>query len=761
MSGAVAVPVAGARLAATLRRPPGPPVGCVLVGPGLGGVRDARTAALSARFTAAGLAALSFDHRGFGGSEGAPRLVADPRRQLADWRALIAFARALPDVRDDAVCLWAGALAAGQAIALAAEDPAIAAIVCHAAVLDTRRAALRLGPRRAGWLARAAARDALRGAVGLPGLRLVAPGTGPAGGAAGDGVAPVGQPADESVGSAGRTARNGEASVGRPVDGWDARLVGAAAAREPDRGVRARSLVNLFARRSPARVRAIRCPVLFVGLADEPLVPTAPLRRAARRARDGEYRELDCALADLRMPGDWLDRAASLELRFLLDALARPRSRARARESAGDLHASPVAQARRLVAPVAVFGRRLAPTLVLPSRRSPERLARELRLGFARLGPGYVKIGQVVASSPGLFPDAVVDEFGKLLDAVEPADPQAVRALIERELGMPPERAFERFDERPLASASIAQVHAATLPGGERVVVKVQRPGIRERLAADVTLVRRIAWLASHSSIARLANPVAVIDDFVATLREELDFTREARAMAAFEANLRSNGDRHERVHVPAVHWSHTTERVLTMERIDGTRIDDLVTLRDAGHDLPAALHVAMRAWIESVLVHGLFHGDMHAGNLLIDGRGDVAFVDFGIVGRLDDRTRTILADTIRALLKKGDFGAVARAAHQLGAVGAPSAAGEAARDVGRLMAPLINRPLHELSFAELLKRIVEIGPRYDLQLPRELVLVAKQILYFERYMKLLAPDWHILTDTELFGFLIEGAERA
>jgi predicted unusual protein kinase regulating ubiquinone biosynthesis (AarF/ABC1/UbiB family) len=389
-----------------------------------------------------------------------------------------------------------------------------------------------------------------------------------------------------------------------------------------------------------------------------------------------------------------------------------------------------------------------------------ERAAHELKIAFAELGPTYVKLAQLIASSPGLFPEVLSDEFRSLLDEVPPIDADAVRSVIEGDLGAAPEVVFAEFDFQPLASASIAQVHVARLHDGEEVVVKIQRPGIRARLEGDLRILMRIARLLERvSAKGRMANPIAVVEDFAATLSEELNFVNEARSMEQFAANLAAFGT-NDRVRVPTVRWAFTTPRVLTMERIHGYKIDDLASLGSQGWDLGGSLKRGVRAWMEAALEHGFFHGDVHAGNLMLDTDGVIVFLDFGIVGRLDDKTREIIRHGLPALLVEGDFQEVAKAIYEMGAVLSPMDLEQSSRDIAEIVEPILGKPLSEISYGQVLVDIVRIGTRYEVRLPRELVLVAKQMLYFERYAKLMAPDWNILNDPDLIGFLFDGLEE-
>lgn len=382
--------------------------------------------------------------------------------------------------------------------------------------------------------------------------------------------------------------------------------------------------------------------------------------------------------------------------------------------------------------------------------------ANELRHAFEALGPTYVKLGQLIASSPGLFPDVLAEELRACLDEVPPVDTAEVVDVVTAELGDHPGALFRHFEAEPLASASIAQVHAAQLRDGTDVVVKVQRPGIGPRLRADLAILERVARLVARtSSKGRMANPVAVVEDFAATLSQELNFTVEARSMERFADNLRTYGD-NSHVRVPAVHWPLTTARVLTMERIHGYKIDDLVGLGSTGWDLATALKQGVRAWMESALQHGFFHGDVHAGNLMLDTDGNIVFLDFGICGSLDDATRRVIRSGLPALLVDRDFRAVAAAIYELGAVLRPADLEQSARDIAEIVEPVLDQPLSEISYGQVLVDIVRVGTRYDVRIPRELVLVAKQLFYFERYAKLMAPDWAILNDPELMGFLFD-----
>jgi ubiquinone biosynthesis protein len=402
-----------------------------------------------------------------------------------------------------------------------------------------------------------------------------------------------------------------------------------------------------------------------------------------------------------------------------------------------------------------VVGRRRRRLVFSPRRQGPRALAVALRRSFVQLGPTFIKLGQVVASSPGLFPRFLADEFRRLLDDVPPEPAAHIHRVIEGELGRSFEDAFASFNDDPLAAASVAQVHRATLHDGTPVAVKVRRPHLRARTERDLRLIRLLALaLERLGSYGQVVNPVAIVDDFAATLRLELDFRIEAESMAEFDANLRAYGS-NDSIVVPTPVAGMVTERVLVMTYVEGHPVDDVDALRDNGHDPVTLVRAGVRAWLESALEHGLFHGDVHAGNLFITPDGRVAFLDFGIMGRLDDKTRRILRRALPAVLIEGDYRTVVQAIFELGAATRPVDLDVATRDARKVLEPLATATLGELSYGEVLNHILATAARHGVRLPRELVLVIKQLLYFERYAKALAPDYPLLGDPRILEHLL------
>ncbi len=389
-------------------------------------------------------------------------------------------------------------------------------------------------------------------------------------------------------------------------------------------------------------------------------------------------------------------------------------------------------------------------------------VAHEVRTTFEHLGPTYVKLGQLIASSPGVFTEELSAEFESLLDRVPPADPDEITALFVEEFGARPDEVFATFDPDPIASASIAQVHTATLHDGQEVVVKIQRPRIADRLAPDVAILERAAGLIEVSEYGRMLSARHVVEDFANGLDEELDFRNEAVAMREWYECLQASrfGDQ---VRVPRVYDEFTTARVLTMERIYATRIDDVEAVKAAGHDGVALCRTLFLSLLESAFHGGLFHGDLHAGNVLVDADGKLVLLDFGIVGRFTPRTRRILRQLVVDLIVRKDYESAGRAIFLLGAVHKPGSTSKGGADIKKVAMPLTSTELGEMSYTDLGRQMAAVAKAHDARLPRELVLVGKQLLYVEKYIKLLAPRWKAMSDPEIFGYMasiMKEAER-
>jgi ubiquinone biosynthesis protein len=370
-------------------------------------------------------------------------------------------------------------------------------------------------------------------------------------------------------------------------------------------------------------------------------------------------------------------------------------------------------------------------------------LSRRVRLAAEQLGPTYIKLGQILSSGEGIFPAELVAEFKRCRDQV-PAEPFAVvREVVEEDLGAPLEEVFERFHPVPLAAASIAQVHLATLATGEEVVVKVQRPSVGRLVHRDLRVMAWIApYLVGRIPVSALANPPALVELFAETITEELDFRLEAENMLDV---ARAYADLGQRDYViPRPHPRLVTRRVLVMERLSGFKFDDVVGMQAAGVDTEKVVRAGMVGFIEGAMIHGIFHGDLHGGNLFVLPDGRTALLDFGIVGRLSEAKRLAF---LRLLMSAtaNDLHGQLESLRDLGALPPDTDLDAVIRDLGLDKPPIDPTTL---SADELLREIqgtikalLGIGAR----LPKALMLFVKNLVFLDGAIATLAPELDIL----------------
>ncbi|MBB5917275.1 putative unusual protein kinase regulating ubiquinone biosynthesis (AarF/ABC1/UbiB family) [Nocardia transvalensis] len=372
--------------------------------------------------------------------------------------------------------------------------------------------------------------------------------------------------------------------------------------------------------------------------------------------------------------------------------------------------------------------------------------------GFETLGPMFVKLGQLIASSPASFPAELADACLRCLDDVPPFPGVDARAIIESDLGRPISELFREFDDEPLSAASVAQVHGCVLADGRPAVVKVQRPDIARRMIVDLRAAYRLAGaMQKRSENARVANAEGVVRDLYETTVAELDFRNEADNQTRARANLRAFGD-NANVVVPEVYWEYCGPRVLCMERMSGMPLDRFDDIRAVHPDPELLIRRLVKAWVESVVVHGLFHGDVHAGNLWLLDDGRAAMLDFGIVGKMTPQWRDFVGALFHASAVDGDFRPVARALRELDLVDGES--GDDAtigRQLATALAPVLSGKLAQLDMGKVAARMVEFGKRRGAFGPEQLILMGKQLGYFERYAVALAPGWRLGQDLYLF----------
>ena len=377
----------------------------------------------------------------------------------------------------------------------------------------------------------------------------------------------------------------------------------------------------------------------------------------------------------------------------------------------------------------------LFPGYWLRDRNVPR--GQRLREALEELGPVFVKFGQVVSTRPDLIPADIAVELTRLQDDVLPFPGDEAREVIERALDAPLSEHFASFDIQPLASASVAQVHGATLQDSTEVVVKVLRPGIEKVIEQDLQLLYQLARLAQrHWPNARRLRPLEVVDDYDKTIHDELDMMREG----ANASQLRSNFLDSDMIYVPQIYWDHSCREVLVMERVEGIPIRDIDAIRAAGIDLRKLAHNGVEIFFTQAFRDGFFHADMHPGNIFVSPQGQYRAVDFGIMGTLAEADKRYLAENLLAFFNR-DYRAVAMAHLRAGWVPATTRPEEFEAAVRTVCEPIFARPISEISFGHLVIRLFQVARRFDMPVQPQLVLLQKTLLNIEGLGRQLYPE--------------------
>ena len=364
-----------------------------------------------------------------------------------------------------------------------------------------------------------------------------------------------------------------------------------------------------------------------------------------------------------------------------------------------------------------------------------------IRLALEELGPIFVKFGQALSTRRDLLPGEIADELAKLQDRVPPFPGSEAREIIEASLGQPLSQCFESFDEQPIAAASIAQVHKATMHGGKEIVVKVLRPDVEKTIGRDLDVLYELAHLADrYWEEAKRLRPVEIVQEYEKTILDELDLMREA----ANASQLRRNFEDSELLHVPEVFWDLCRQDVMVMERINGIPISDITTLKAHDTDLKLLSERGVQTFFTQVFKHNFFHADMHPGNIFVD-IGDPAkpsyiAVDFGIVGSLDARDQHYLAENFLAFFKR-DYHKVAKLHVDSGWVPPETRVDEFESAIRTVCEPIFNKPLKDISFGQVLLRLFRTARRFNMQVQPQLILLQKTLLNIEGLGRQLYPD--------------------
>jgi len=370
------------------------------------------------------------------------------------------------------------------------------------------------------------------------------------------------------------------------------------------------------------------------------------------------------------------------------------------------------------------------------------------RLAFEELGPTFIKFGQILSTRPDILPEEFIKELLKLQDEVPPFPFPDVVRVIENEFKKPVKELFKDIDEKPVAAASIAQVHKAVTMDGEDVVIKVQRPNIETTIDDDISILQYLAKLiVKYIQESKVYDPVGMVEEFAITIKREMDFTLEA----SYTERFKKKHSNDPRIFIPSIYWNLTGKKVLTMERITGIKIDNIEKLRQSGIDTEKISHIVAEALFRQVFEFGVFHGDLHSGNIFVLGPEKVAFVDFGIVGRVDQEMQENLADIFVGLVSE-DYELLTKVYLKMGIL--PEDIDEASfkRAYQDILFAYFGKPFKMTSIGELFMDYIRLAARYRIRMPRELLLLDKCILELEGLGRLLHPDVNVLVESQQFA---------
>jgi ubiquinone biosynthesis protein len=364
-----------------------------------------------------------------------------------------------------------------------------------------------------------------------------------------------------------------------------------------------------------------------------------------------------------------------------------------------------------------------------------------LRLALEELGPIFVKFGQALSTRRDLLPLDIADELALLQDRVPPFDSDVAIMTVEGAFGRPLAEIFASFDRAPLAAASIAQVHAATLKEGEDVVVKILRPGMRGLIERDLEVLETLAYLANaYWEEARRVRPVEVVAEYRKTILDELDLLREAGNASQLKRNFAGSN----LLYVPAVYWDYCRTNVMVMERIHGIMVSRIDELRARGTNIAKLAEHGVEIFFTQVFRHNFFHADMHPGNIFVQIEDPenprYAAVDFGIVGTLEARDQHYLAENFLAFFDR-DYRRVAALHVESGWVPSTTRIDELESAVRTVCEPIFNKPLKDISFAQVLLRLFETARRFDMRIQPQLILLQKTLLNIEGLGRQLYPE--------------------
>lgn len=397
----------------------------------------------------------------------------------------------------------------------------------------------------------------------------------------------------------------------------------------------------------------------------------------------------------------------------------------------------------------------IAQFLSLPQRlffekkeKASKSVGERIRIVLEELGPTFVKLGQIASTRPDLIPEEIIRELEKLQDHVPPFSFQEVREIVQNELGEEIENIFLHFEDVPLAAASIGQVHRATLRNGEQVAVKIQRPNITTVIETDLEILQDLATLAEQrSELAAKYQIRDMMDEFSKSLREELDYTNEARNAEKIANQFKDDST----IYVPKVFWEYTTKKVLTMEYVEGVKFNEIDQLKKNGYNLKNLAERLAKGIFQQIFIGGFFHGDPHPGNVLVLPGEIIAFLDFGMAGRLTPDMRYHFSSLIISLMRQSTDGVI----HSISAMGLiPDDVNmkQLRADVERMREKYYDVPLSQIRLGEAVNDLFRLAFQHSIRIPADLSLLGKTLLTVEGVVENLDPEFSILDIAEPFG---------
>ncbi|OYD09040.1 ABC1 kinase family protein [Paludifilum halophilum] len=382
-----------------------------------------------------------------------------------------------------------------------------------------------------------------------------------------------------------------------------------------------------------------------------------------------------------------------------------------------------------------------------PLHRDPATRGRHIRQTLEELGPTFIKLGQVASTRTDLLPEDIIRELEKLHDDVRPLPFEEIRTILEQELGEISDH-FAEIEETAIAAASIGQVHRAILYNGDTVAVKVQRPRISTIIETDLSILRDIAALAEQRVEWAEQHQVSeVVEELARSVQEELDYTSEAR----HADKIRKQFTEEKHLYIPPIYWNLTTSRVLTMEYIHGIKLTRLESLDQMGFDRKILAERLIRALFHQILIEGFFHGDPHPGNIFAQPGNRLAFIDFGMVGRLTPEMQDHFASMVIAMMRR-DTDGVVQAVLKMGLVPDDVDIGQLWLDTDELTDKYYDIALSEVSLGEVVNDLFDVAYRHRVRIPSDLTLLGKTMITLESIVKKLDPEIHVTQITQPFG---------